>query len=545
MPFSVTCDNCQKTLKVPDKAAGKKGKCPRCGTVIRLNAPAETQAVAPEALFTPGSEILDAEPVTDEVPAPEPADDRVPCPACGEQILSTAVKCRYCGEVFDDSSDAAPGSQPNRSRAPVGVQRFKVAVKSSAKDIGSGVFDCVASSTGLVLTRKNRTTVTLPVGVTVRYFGGKKFEATTHDGKTVQVSINMQTKYTHRLTRDMTEFLRGRGPLPALSDYSLPWYFYVTVFLPIGIPILTLGGGIPMVVAGLGVAVNTFIVQKEKWAAALRIVATIAVSAACYVGMYVFILAVLGRLGGSPPPVTHNSPKPAPNRSAPTAIVTPVTPVTPATPNAPRPTRPAPTPAPPTPPVSQIVYQTGSGRTINLIERVNIQRDAQQPEKWSLRGGELLCTQGHFVPRVMFAYKPCEEYDVTIEFTQPNPRNGVGLIIPNPTNGGTFAVVIGTAEGHVLATTVNNADKVIRVESESFVKPDTRHTAVIKVRRDMIECIVDSRVGTKITGDRRKLISTSWFKLDDPTRLGVSCDDVTTFHKIELTEITGDGQLGK
>ena len=26
-----------------------------------------------------------------------------PCPMCGEMILASAVKCRYCGEVFDET----------------------------------------------------------------------------------------------------------------------------------------------------------------------------------------------------------------------------------------------------------------------------------------------------------------------------------------------------------------------------------------------------------------------------------------------------------
>lgn len=32
--IAVTCDNCGKSLKVPDKMAGKKAKCPKCEAAI-------------------------------------------------------------------------------------------------------------------------------------------------------------------------------------------------------------------------------------------------------------------------------------------------------------------------------------------------------------------------------------------------------------------------------------------------------------------------------------------------------------------------------
>ena len=47
-----------------------------------------------------------ASPFTDEdfekeTRPPPTTDDRKPCPMCGEMIQKDAVKCRYCGEIFD------------------------------------------------------------------------------------------------------------------------------------------------------------------------------------------------------------------------------------------------------------------------------------------------------------------------------------------------------------------------------------------------------------------------------------------------------------
>jgi LSD1 subclass zinc finger protein len=41
MPISVTCSKCEKKLKVPDAAAGKKIRCPSCKTVVMVPAPEE------------------------------------------------------------------------------------------------------------------------------------------------------------------------------------------------------------------------------------------------------------------------------------------------------------------------------------------------------------------------------------------------------------------------------------------------------------------------------------------------------------------------
>ena len=36
MPIQVTCNSCNSRLKAPDEAAGRKLKCPKCGTPIMV-----------------------------------------------------------------------------------------------------------------------------------------------------------------------------------------------------------------------------------------------------------------------------------------------------------------------------------------------------------------------------------------------------------------------------------------------------------------------------------------------------------------------------
>jgi predicted Zn finger-like uncharacterized protein len=68
----ITCSNCQSKIRVPDSAAGKKGKCPRCGTVIAIPATGEAAEEAPaEAPAEPPPPP--PEPVAEAPPAEGPA----------------------------------------------------------------------------------------------------------------------------------------------------------------------------------------------------------------------------------------------------------------------------------------------------------------------------------------------------------------------------------------------------------------------------------------------------------------------------------------
>jgi hypothetical protein len=81
MPIHVECD-CGKSLNVPDKLAGKKGKCPACGAV--LNIPAGD---------------TDDEPKVELKAPPSKATGTVgrKCPNCSKNWPADAVICVACG----------------------------------------------------------------------------------------------------------------------------------------------------------------------------------------------------------------------------------------------------------------------------------------------------------------------------------------------------------------------------------------------------------------------------------------------------------------
>jgi len=107
MTIQVSCPACGKTLQAKDSAAGKLAKCPDCGGIITI----------PEAVYdaidesdefgadfgTDSGTGFDADYAAAEQQSPTAAvgSQRRPCPKCGEMIVTTAAKCRFCGEIFD------------------------------------------------------------------------------------------------------------------------------------------------------------------------------------------------------------------------------------------------------------------------------------------------------------------------------------------------------------------------------------------------------------------------------------------------------------
>ncbi len=87
MTIEVSCPSCRRTLRAKDSAAGVQTSCPDCGESITIpDAPLEA--------------------IEDDYNSSENTyadDDRRPCSACGELIVATAAKCRFCGEFFDET----------------------------------------------------------------------------------------------------------------------------------------------------------------------------------------------------------------------------------------------------------------------------------------------------------------------------------------------------------------------------------------------------------------------------------------------------------
>jgi predicted RNA-binding Zn-ribbon protein involved in translation (DUF1610 family) len=105
VPIPVTCPSCGKKLQAPDAAAGKQARCPSCASLMTVPEPVhEAEEVGPDfGIGEPSGPSGGVGGLLDELDAQSGpvGEPRRPCPMCGEMILASAVKCRYCGEVFD------------------------------------------------------------------------------------------------------------------------------------------------------------------------------------------------------------------------------------------------------------------------------------------------------------------------------------------------------------------------------------------------------------------------------------------------------------
>lgn len=119
MPIKLKC-NCGQLLNVPDTAAGKAVKCPKCQSAVRV--PSATAATVPTSAASPAAKTAQAKPAqakpaqapkptapAAQVAAPRPVMDDLfdeigltkktgpVCPKCGGSIQRTAALCTHCG----------------------------------------------------------------------------------------------------------------------------------------------------------------------------------------------------------------------------------------------------------------------------------------------------------------------------------------------------------------------------------------------------------------------------------------------------------------
>ena len=122
MSIAFQCKSCGKKLKAPDSAAGTTSTCPGCGAKVTCPQAAQDDVaeMGPPPGFNPFADLDDDKPhgASQSPPAQDASTESRPCPMCGEMIVANAIKCRFCGEVFDAPSKKAKGKKKTKKSGP-------------------------------------------------------------------------------------------------------------------------------------------------------------------------------------------------------------------------------------------------------------------------------------------------------------------------------------------------------------------------------------------------------------------------------------------
>jgi hypothetical protein len=191
-------------------------------------------------------------------------------------------------------------------------------------------------------------------------------------------------------------------------------------------------------------------------------------------------------------------------------------------------------PQPPAPP------DVPGKTTVDLIPLVRPAQDAVDNRKWKVSGNVLLCDDDSFVPRLALPYQPPEEYDFVVTFSQPELRNGISLIMPNPKKPGeSFFWAVGADEG---AEYWLSYDPERKGHALGLVKVNKAYTTVVQVRRDGLRCFLNGKELVHHRTNYSDLTCDGWRKIPDTRLLAVACDDPTVFHYVRVIEISGPGK---
>jgi hypothetical protein len=137
--------------------------------------------------------------------------------------------------------------------------------------------------------RSGKKQVELPVGTPAEYLDGNRL-ALAYEHRRLKLTVGKPFHYQNRLARDVAAFLNGEKDDLRAADYHLPLYLLLPAVLPLGIPILTLGGGIPAVVGAVLAAGAAAVATRETWAPALRIAVALLFSVVGYAALLAVVV---------------------------------------------------------------------------------------------------------------------------------------------------------------------------------------------------------------------------------------------------------------
>jgi len=158
---------------------------------------------------------------------------------------------------------------------------FKVKVISGSPSLPKGQYRAEMEGDCLHLSKRKVPALDIPSGTPAKYREKNRLAIKLADGP-IELAVSKLGSYQNRLARDLASFLNGQRETPVVSQYSLPWYFWLISAVPLGIPIICLGGAI-LGGIGAGFAYGCFaIAQNEEWPGWVRVVVALSLVMLAY-----------------------------------------------------------------------------------------------------------------------------------------------------------------------------------------------------------------------------------------------------------------------
>jgi hypothetical protein len=159
--------------------------------------------------------------------------------------------------------------------------QFKAVVRNDPDKALKGIFQCRLTSTGLSLRQGKKEELAVSIGTAAQHNGNNRFTVPIK-GRAVEFAVAGWAVYRERLARDLCDLLAGeRSPLSA-NNYRIPAFLFVPAVLPLGIPVLTMGGAL-WAALGCGLAGGCLaIVRREQWPTGLRLILSLLLAFAGY-----------------------------------------------------------------------------------------------------------------------------------------------------------------------------------------------------------------------------------------------------------------------
>lgn len=193
--------------------------------------------------------------------------------------------------------------------------------------------------------------------------------------------------------------------------------------------------------------------------------------------------------------------------------------------------------------LGQAAAASGShSRQVNLLALIDPVRDAIEGI-WKLEHGELVANSlpGH-VCRIRIPYQPPEEYDFRIDFTRARGNCILQMLSHQHHNFKWVLDLSGRTCGFDLINGRNCNDNEAHLDKPNSVRDGVRCTCVVQIRRGSMAAYVDGKLFERYQANYTQMsIEPMWDVGNDCLGIGGAENDVT-FHRIELTEISGLGK---